>query len=127
MASEILPPSVQQFLSKYIRSLEQLEVLLLLRNSSDRPWTSAEVYEVVRSSRSSIEERLESFVQLGFLAKKDGSPATFHYAPTDNLAAAVDQTAGAYQKWRVRVIEAIFTPVVDPAQRFADAFKVRKD
>jgi hypothetical protein len=102
-------------------------VLLLLRNSADRSWTSGEVFEVVRSSRPSVEERLESFVQLGFLAKETGLPSTFRYAPTDSLAAAVDETAGAYQKWRVRVIEAIFAPVADPAQRFADAFKVRKD
>lgn len=127
MAGDTLPTSVQQFLAKYIRSLEQLEVLLLLRNSPDRSWTSAEVYEVVRSSRSSIEERLESFVQLGFLAKEDGPPATFRYGPTGDLGAAIDETAAAYQKWRVRVIEVIFTPAVDPAQRFADAFKVRKD
>jgi len=127
MPGEALPTSVQQFLSKYIQSLEQLEVLLLLRNSENRFWTSAEVYEVVRSSRSSIEERLESFVLLGFFAKDEGPPPTFCYAPKEILAAAVDETASAYQKWRVRVIEAIFTPVVDPAQRFADAFKVRKD
>lgn len=127
MASETLPISVQRFLSKYIRSLEQLEVLLLLRNSPNRVWTSAEVYEVVRSSRASVEERLESFVQLGFLGKDLGPPSAFRYAPTDNLGAAVDETASAYQKWRVRVIEAIFTPAEDPAQRFADAFKVRKD
>jgi len=127
MSGETLPTSVQQFLSKYIRSLEQLEVLLLLRNSPKRSWTSAEVYEVVRSSRASVEERLEQFVLLGFLGKDDGPPSTFRYAPTDNLATAVDDTAGAYQKWRVRVIEAIFTPVEDPAQRFADAFKVRKN
>ena len=127
MAGETLPTSVQQFLSKYIRSLEQLEVLLLLRNSASRSWTSAEVYEIVRSSRASVEERLGSFVQLGFLAREPGPPSSFRYAPKGNLGAAVDETAGAYQKWRVRVIEAIFTPVVDPAQRFADAFKVRKD
>lgn len=127
MAGETLPASVQQFLSKYIRSLEQLEVLLLLRNSADRSWTSAEVYEVVRSSRPSVEERLENFVRLGFLTKEDGAPPTFRYAPKENLGAAADETANAYQKWRVRVIEAIFTPVVDPARRFADAFKVRKD
>ncbi len=127
MAGETLPISVQQFLSQYIQSLEQLEVLLLLWNSPNHSWTSAEVYEVVRSSRSSVEERLESFAQLGFLGKDDGPPPTFRYAPKENLGTAVDETAGAYQKWRVRVIEAIFTPAVDPAQRFADAFKVRKD
>lgn len=127
MRGEPLPTSVQQFLAKYIRSVEQLEVLLLLRNSPDRSWTSAEVYETVRSSRASVEERLESFVLLGFLGKDDGPPPTFRYAPKENLGAAADETANAYQKWRVRVIEAIFTPAVDSAQRFADAFKVRKD
>lgn len=127
MAGDTLPTSVQQFLSKYIRSLEQLEVLLLLRNSPNRSWTSAEVYEVVRSSRSSIEERLESLAQLGFFAKEDGPLARFRYGPAGDLGAAIDETAAAYQKWRVRVIEVIFTPAVDPAQRFADAFKVRKD
>src|SRR5688500_11272298 len=127
MAGETLPTSVQQFLSGYIHSLEQLEVLLLLRNSANRSLTYAEVYEVVRSSLAPVEELLESFVQLGFLAKENGPPSTFRYAPTETLGAAIDEPAGAYQKWRVRVIEAIFTPVVDPAQRFADAFKVRKD
>lgn len=127
MTGETLPVSVQQFLSKYIRSLEQLEVLLLLRNNPQRSWTASEVYEIVRSSRSSVEERLENFIQLRFLTKEAGPPPTFRYAPSDNLGAAVDETANAYQKWRVRVIEAIFTPAEDPAQRFADAFKVRKD
>lgn len=127
MPGEALPNSVQHFLSQYIRSLEQLEVLLLLRSSPNRSWTSVEVYEIVRSSRSSVEERLENFVLLGFLAKNDGSPPTFRYAPKENLGAAVDETASAYQTWRLRVIEAIFTPPVDAAQRFADAFKVRKD
>ena len=127
MAGETLPTSVQRFLSRYIRSLEQLEVLLLLRSSPNRSWTPAEVYEVVRSSRASVEERLESFVRLGFLRKDDGPPLTFRYAPKENLGAAADETANAYQKWRVRVIEAIFTPPVDSAQRFADAFKVRKE
>jgi len=126
MAGETLPTSVQQFLSKYIRSLEQLEVLLLLRNNPNCSWTPVKVYEVVRTNRALVEARLESFVLLGFLGKDDGPPPTFRYAPKESLGAAVDETAGAYQKCRVRVIEAIFTPAVDSTQRFADAFKVRK-
>jgi hypothetical protein len=127
MAGETLPTSVQRFLSKYVRSLAQLEVLLLLRSSPNRSWTPVEVYRVVRSSRASVEKRLESFVLHGFLEKDHGPPPTFRYAPKDNLGVAVDETAVAYQKWRVRVIEAIFTPDVDSAQRFADAFKVQKN
>jgi hypothetical protein len=122
---EALSPAVTQFLAEYIQSLEQLEILLLLRAGPDRLWSPADIYEVVRSSPSSVTKRLESFVALGFLTQESGS-ALFRYAPPDPLRAALDETAVAYQKWRIRVIEVIFAPEKDAVQNFADAFKVRK-
>ena len=126
--AEQLPPAVRQLLSRHIRSVEQLEVLLLLHGQPSRSWTAREVYEVVRSSESSVTDRLTAFTKLGFLVEESGSPATFRYAPQDqNLRSAVDETAMAYRTWRLRVIEAIFAPEADPVQSFADAFKLRKD
>jgi hypothetical protein len=127
MSRETLPPAVEQLLSRHIRSVEQLEVLLLVHRAPERSWSAAQVYEVVRSSPSSVAARLEAFTALGFLEKAEGSPATYHYAPKSDLRSAVDETAHAYEKWRLRVIEAIFAPESDPAQKFADAFKLRKD
>ena len=128
MSSDALPPPVKQLLSRYIRSIEQLEVLLLLRSQPQRAWAPAEVYDVIRSSQSSIATRLQDFTAAGFLVEENGTRATYRYAPRDeNLRSALDQTAAAYQTWRIRVIEAIFAPEVDPVQSFADAFKLRKD
>ena len=128
MAAEALPPAVRQLLSRYIRSVEQLEVLLLLHSQPKRAWTADAVYDVIRSSKSSIAQRLATFTADGFLAEEAGSPTTFRYAPKDEaLRAAVQETATLYQTRRIRVIEAIFAPEVDPVQSFADAFKLRKD
>ena len=125
MADDALPPSVTQLLAQHIQSLEQLEVLLLLRSQPQRAWTVAEVFEVVRSSPASIAARLQKFTAEAFLIEEKGA---FRYAPKDqNVAAAVEQTATCYQTSRVRVIEAIFAPPTDPVQSFADAFKLRKE
>ena len=126
--SEQLSPAVRRLLSRHIRSVEQLEVLLLLHGQPSRFWSAKEVYDVVRSSESSIVERLSAFTKLGFLVEENGSPPTFRYAPQEqDLRSAVDEAAIAYRTWRIRVIEAIFAPEVDPVQSFADAFKLRKD
>lgn len=128
MGIETFPDSARHFLGRYIRSLEQLEVLLLLRREPDRWWTVPQVYEVIRSSHRSLEGGLEAFVGQGFLAQEKGPPPAFRYAPrSEELRAGVEQIAASYQHSRVRVIEAIFAPPLDPVQRFADAFKLRKD
>jgi hypothetical protein len=123
-----LPHAVRQLLARYIRSVEQLEVLLLLHGEPHRSWSAADVYSVVRSSEPSIASRLEAFVKDGFLAREEGMPSRYRYAPqSTDLRSAVDATAAAYKTWRIRVLEAIFAPPGDPVQSFADAFKLRKD
>lgn len=126
MSSDPLPPAVRQLLARHIRSVEQLEILLLVRTQPAREWTAAEIYDVVRSSQASIAERLDAFTASGFLTKTEGTPPRYRYSPNSDLRSAVDQTATAYQTWRVRVIEVIFAPEADPVQSFADAFKLRK-
>ena len=128
MASDDLPPAVKQLLARYIRSVEQLEVLLLIASQSSRTWTASDVYEVIRSSKASIADRLQAFTNDGFLVEEQTSPPGFRYAPkSEELRRGVEETARVYQTHRIRVIEAIFAPVVDPVQSFADAFKLRKD
>lgn len=127
MSNESLPAAVRDFLVRYIRSVEELEVLLLVRSDPERWWTPAEVYDSVRSSRPSITQRLEAFTAAGFLTKSGNEPSVFRYTPDEKLGRALDETAAAYRTWRVRVIETIFAGEVDPLKSFADAFKFRKE
>lgn len=128
MATEAFPDSARQFLSRYIHSLEQLELLLLLQGQPDRVWTVSQVYEIIRSSQGSLQKGLESFVKEGFFVEVEGTVPAFRYAPrSEELRREVEQIAASYRLSRVRVIEAIFAPEIDPVQKFADAFKLRKD
>jgi hypothetical protein len=127
MSGESLPSAVKDFLARYIRSVEQLEVLLLLRSQPARSWTATEVYEVVRSSLGSIGERLEGFCDAGFFVKTQNEPPAFRYAEENPQSRAVDEVAAAYRTWRVRIIETIFTAEVDPLKSFSDAFRIRKE
>jgi hypothetical protein len=127
MSGESLPPAVSDFLVRHIRSVEALEVLLLVHSDSERWWKPTEVYDAVRSSRASVGQRLEEFTAAGFLTKSGDDPPTFRYTPGDKLGRAVDETAAAYRTWRVRVIQTIFAAEVDPLKSFADAFKFRKE
>src|SRR5947207_2897383 len=60
---EELPTSVRQFISRYIRSVEQLEILLLLRERTDMEWTVQKTYEVILSAPASVQRWLEELVR----------------------------------------------------------------
>jgi hypothetical protein len=47
MSRETLPLAVELLLSRHIRSVEQLEVLLLLYRAPERSWSAVQVYEVI--------------------------------------------------------------------------------
>jgi hypothetical protein len=128
MADDALPAEVRGFLGRYIESVEQLEILLLVASNPSRAWNVQEVYGVIRSSEGSVAHRLASFAREGLLQAGDSQPPTYSLAAVSgDLHAAISKTAEVYQTRRVRVIEAIFKSELDPIQGFANAFKLRKD
>jgi hypothetical protein len=58
--------------------------------------------------------------------KSGEDPTTYTYAATDELAVMVGELDALYKLKPVRIIEAIFKKDQDPAQSFADAFKIRR-
>jgi DNA-binding IclR family transcriptional regulator len=119
------PDEVLSFVDRHIESVEHLEILLLLA-AQEKNWSAAEIFQKIQSSQSSVEQRLESLVGAGLLAK-DGA-GLFHFAPKDEeTRKVVKDLADAYKTRRVRIIEAIYTRKTDAVRTFADAFKFRKD
>ena len=120
-----IPADVRRFLSRHIRSLEQLEVLLLVGALPDRDWTVDSVFQVVQTNRPLVQQRLDDFVRDGLMMRQpDG---TFRYAPkNDELARGVAATAGFYKLSRHKVVELIYSPKKDDIQQFSDAFRFKK-
>jgi predicted transcriptional regulator len=119
------PDEVLSFVDRHIESLEHLEILLLLA-AQDRSWTAAEIFQKIQSSQASVDQRLESLVSAGLLARDADNK--FRFSPKDEATRnIVKDLAEAYRTRRVRIIEAIYTRKSDAVRSFADAFRFTKD
>jgi hypothetical protein len=111
------------FVNKYITSIEQIEVLLILRAQPERVWTVDELSDTFRSSPKSIASRLEALREANFVT--GNRDAGYRYSGTEYLRKMVDELHEAYITRRFSVIELVFSH--DAARSFADAFTLRKE
>ena len=118
-----IPADVERLIAAHIHSVEQLEVLLLLRQDGNRAWTPAEVAAELATAEASAESRLADLTARGFARRQDHG---YCYDAATH-GAVVDRLADTYSKRRVRVIGLIFAKPSDAVQDFADAFKLRED
>jgi hypothetical protein len=119
----LIQESVRKLIADHIDSVEQLEVLLLLRAQRERVWTVGEINDEIKSSVSSVEARLSDLADRGLLERQG---RTFRYQATPEMDATVTELARAYAERRFTVIELIFAKPTDKLRAFADAFKMSK-
>ena len=98
-----IPADVEVFLRRRIRSLTQLETLLLLRSA---PRTARDVASALRISEAHAENELLSLVS-GRLAAAEG--AEYIYAATAKVRAIIDELLPLYPTYRVAISAAIFS------------------
>jgi predicted transcriptional regulator len=106
-----IPEIVRQFLTKYIHSVDVLEILLLLRQDPQKEWGTLDLSNALRAERISVEARLQQLVSAGLVLNNHlGTEQVFRYHPT---SAALDRTVSELAKWfsshRVAVINLIYS------------------
>jgi len=88
----------------------------------------AAVYQVIKSSESSVRDRLDELVSQGLLQRAATGPLTYRFAPTEKATSPlVAELATAYKERRVRIVQLIYSPPTSAAEEFANAFKLRRD
>jgi hypothetical protein len=95
-----LPTAVRRLISERIESVQQLEILLLLRAAPDKDWAPPEVARALVTQVESSQEWLEEMTRTRFLVS-DGR--VYRYAPvTAELEDAVKGLAEATRStgWR---------------------------
>ena len=113
----------RRLVAEHIHSVEQLEVLLLLRAAPDKSWSAAEVARALVSQPDTATTRLEDLVGRK-LVQRSGDE--YRYAPGDRQR-EVSELAEAYATRRVAVVGLIFSKPSDSVTSFSDAFRFRKD
>jgi hypothetical protein len=127
LADTGISEGLQRFVAQHIHSVEQLEVLLLLRKSPEREWTAGEVSRALSSHPHSVETRMLDLRARGLVASREGDREfVFRYAPEAGLDALVDELARAYGERRTSVINLIFSKPIDSVRTLAEAFRLRK-
>lgn len=112
------------FVFKYITSVEQIEVMLILYAENSRSWTADEISAILRTNKHSIASRLKALKRFGFAMGDDASG--YRYAANGTLSEMVKKLQAEYATRRFSVIELVFSRP-DGAQSFADAFRLRED
>lgn len=123
MASGV-PDGVTRLVARHIKSVDKLELLLLLRDQPERGWTPDAASGALRSEPRLAAQRLEELVRGGF-AQRSGEE--FRYAPeSDGLDRDVGELADCYARRRHTIISLIYSAPSDAIQSFSDAFRLRR-
>jgi hypothetical protein len=119
MASGV-PEDVERFVRTALSSVQQLEVLLLLR-ASDQSWTPEDVAARLKTHAAAAAGCLQSLALVGLAAEHGDA---YRYDPGAR-AGLVDRLAELYPTYRTRITGLIYSEASD-AEAFADAFRLRR-
>lgn len=123
-----IPPDVQRFVLTSVPSVPFLEAVLLFRRQTGRALASSDVMQALYLPEQTVLALLDRLVEAGMLARTDEGSARWRYAPRDAaLAGMLDRLARAYAHDLVGITNLIHDGTRKSAERFADAFKIRKE
>jgi hypothetical protein len=124
MARAGVPTDVERFIADEVESVEQLEVLLLLRAAPDKEWTAHEVARALVSQVDSVADWLARMAVRNLLSQANGR---YRFSPaTPEVARTIDALAESFAKYRVTVVGLIFSKPSERVRLFADAFRIRQ-
>lgn len=126
MMGEKIPDDVRRFIVTSIPSVPYLEALLLLRDPTLQVWNAELLAQRLYISDRQAEDLLDALHAGGFLDIQK-STRHFSYQPRDaRLKDAADKLALAYQNDLIGITHLIHSNS-NKLQKFADAFKWRRD
>ena len=120
-----LSPELRAFLHSCIESIDQVELVMMLRGS-DRWRTAREVASEFRLSQSAARQSLETLTARGLLEVRVDEETSYRYRPkSEELGRYCDLLAQHYISSRAEVMGFVATNSRLSAKRFADAFRLR--
>jgi predicted transcriptional regulator len=125
MASAQLDAQVEAFIANCINSVEQFEILLLLRQRHELDADTINAH--LRTSLTSVEKRLDDLARKDLVSKRDANgQIVYFYNPPERYKAIIDQLVVLYTTHRVAIINLIFSKPQDILKDFSEAFRLRE-
>ena len=102
----MISPEAVRLIAEHISSVEELEILLLLRRFPEREWTVVQVKDRIKGTLASVATRLEDLQSRGFLCRRN---SRYRYDPWPDRESAIASVAEAYEHFPLAVIQLIFS------------------
>lgn len=122
-AEHEISPKLKQFIFEFVDSVELIEVLLFIRNHSEKWFSAAQISMELRSNPDSILNRLSRLATIGLLEQNKD---LFRFHPkSSKLNEISSELSNEYFLRRHAIFELIFSSS-KTARQFADAFIITK-
>lgn len=119
--------NLERFIRERLPSVEQIEIVLLLRRDNTRAWSAPEVAEQLGTPPESTAMRLFLLASNGILSFEGSGVPRYRFETSDpafdSLLVELEQV---YNERRDALFELVGAPARDPVRSFADAFKLKK-
>jgi hypothetical protein len=126
--SNQLQQSVRDFLDRYIRSVEDLYLLVAMAETNDRWWDAASAAHELGGTSRAAAGVLEHLARHSLLDIRVTDDVRYQYRPvTAEIDAAVRACAAAYHADPVLVVRAVTASRQRRLKDFADAFRIRRE
>ncbi|MCR5882865.1 hypothetical protein LRS03_08355 [Rhizobacter sp. J219] len=120
-----VPDQVRRFILTSVPSVPFLEAALLFHASPDRAFSISSLAHALYVPVDVAQRLLDELTAIGVVTERAGGHG---YSPRDTeLADALDQLFACYRSNLVEVTRLIHDPTLRSAERFANAFRWRKD
>ena len=119
-----LSPASKEFVRAHLGALIQLDTALLLQSDPEIWWSAERVASQLRVSTDTARDALEKLAARNLLDVRIANDLTYRFAPWHQSAAKMMNEI-AFNHYEAREIAAR-AGSQSTAERFADAFKIRK-
>jgi hypothetical protein len=123
MTDEIVAADVKEFILAHIDSIAQLEALLLLRATPEKPWDAGAAARRLYVGERDAQEILTRLAAEGLISRADNA---YRYAPAAEQAALIDRLAQTYARHLIPITNIIHQGP-GRIRQFADAFKLKRE
>jgi hypothetical protein len=120
-----IPPELRAFIHSCIESIDQVELLLLMRGS-ERMRTARDIATELRIPVAAARRNVETLAARGLLEVRVSEEIAYRYGPkSDDLRRYCDLLAQYYLTARQSVIGFVAVGARLSIKRFSDAFRLR--
>ena len=129
MSEGDIPEEVKQFLLEKIDSIAQWEGLLLMQAAPEKTWNGQEIAQNLYISLEETTQLLADLEARGIIESIKGqTPVLYCYRPcTVELEMLIKHAAELYRRSLIPITNIIHSKSKSRVQKFADAFRIRKD